>query len=237
MQLDFNHWPLRLAGTDFNQVLLARVPIRPESIPVDEHLCVLGVVALGQEVLELRGLGGNVVDHEFELQVHIFGKALHVLPAAKLLIHLLVGQGRKAAVAGRGVDGQQMQPVHHPPEVLIHESPQLRQPTVNCIGVRAQLHLVSQAGLLRLLLYKGIMVGEGALFLGADVVRIKVHSAQGGLRAFVQVGLHDVVVVVQRVQHRLQWMVRHRPLRRLVHLLSARPLLCCRAHVPPESPL
>jgi biotin synthase-related radical SAM superfamily protein len=51
-----------------------------------------------------------MVDHEIDGQVEILTDFFHILPGAKGGVHLIVGQGREAAVGGGGIEGQQVDP-------------------------------------------------------------------------------------------------------------------------------
>ena len=84
----------------------------PEVLVADEEVGKLAVVLLGQEVLEVRALARDVVDHEVEHEVAVVANRLDVLPATEVGVDDVVTHGGEPAVGRAREERQDVHAAH-----------------------------------------------------------------------------------------------------------------------------
>jgi len=131
---------LFLANVDARQIVGRN---GAQLVDVHEQVGVLRFVALGDEVLELLGFVGDVVQRQIQAQVEAAGDFFDVGPAAVPGIDFLVGEWRKTAIGIRWVGRQNVYAANHAREVPVDDGVQVCEIVPHAVGVGDQLDLVA----------------------------------------------------------------------------------------------
>ncbi len=116
-----------------------------ETLHVNEKLRVAGGVTVADEIAELLGFVGNMVDRDIRAQIVVRRDAFDIRPLAPGRVHGLVGQRRKTTVGVGRVERQNVYAADRIPEMALQHGVQVRQVLTQSIGVTNQLNRVSQS--------------------------------------------------------------------------------------------
>ncbi|MNI08050.1 hypothetical protein D3C73_610740 [compost metagenome] len=142
---------LTAAQEHFIDVRLYRLSIRPDFIQRKEQIGVAGLPPVLQKVLKVRGLAGDMIDHQVHQHIMPLPDCPDVRPIPKGRLDLQIGQRCKTAVPRRREWRQNMHPaLEHIRKIHIQRMMKRLQISAKRVRVRNQLHLIFNHHLLPL---------------------------------------------------------------------------------------